>query len=247
MATHEISHYTRRNDPMPKHLKPLVSLKLDQLHNVISKNARETEHLDRKLCDITAQMEALRHQLFAFSHVRASMKTSWEQLVEQQTALQCCKAPIRRIPTEIIAEVIFFATRWQDGTMGRDERLTFMSVRSVCKLWRETSFSTPSLWRDLHIADSSLGHNPETISRRLSSWFQHCNKVEWIDVTINPLRSHYHHHILSTLSTLELLVTGIHLDECDNFAHINPLASLPKPMQATKKLTMSTLYWKHDH
>ncbi|KAH6908923.1 hypothetical protein BKA70DRAFT_1479671 [Coprinopsis sp. MPI-PUGE-AT-0042] len=238
MTGRDLSSYARCNDPMPEYLKPAVLLELDKLHRQVSSHVRQIVNLDHQLGNIASQIEALRHKLSTLSQIRTTLITTYTGLVTKQIALRCCKAPIRRVPPEIIAEVIFFATRCEDGTMGRDERLTFMSMRSVCKLWRETSFSTPALWQDLSIEDSGLGHDSETISKRLSSWLRYCKNVDWMDISIDTTRAPYHTQIISALSASQFPVTGLYLHGHAEFGTVTLLADLPQPMQAMKQLSL---------
>ncbi|KAH6908924.1 hypothetical protein BKA70DRAFT_1279118 [Coprinopsis sp. MPI-PUGE-AT-0042] len=192
-------------------------------------------------------MEALRHRLHTISHAKDSLVANHTRLTAHKESVQYCTAPIRRVPPEIVAQVIFFATRWEDGTIGEEERQTFMNIRSVCKLWRETSFSTPPLWRDLYIEGSSLACDSQTISKRLSSWLRHCKNVDRLDISVNPNSTGSFFQVLLALSKGQFPITGLHLDNCNKFFNIIPLANLPEPMQAVKKLSLTIPSWRDDH
>ncbi|KAH6873546.1 hypothetical protein BKA70DRAFT_1047835, partial [Coprinopsis sp. MPI-PUGE-AT-0042] len=55
-------------------------------------------------------------------------------------------SPLRRIPPEVIANIITFAISGIGGYADRLGRQNFQSLRAVCRLWRQTAFSTPHLW-----------------------------------------------------------------------------------------------------
>jgi F-box-like len=58
------------------------------------------------------------------------------------------RSPISRLPTELLTEVFKYSLPLPLDHFGRHH---FMSLRSICSVWRAIGFSTPSLWSGLAI------------------------------------------------------------------------------------------------
>ncbi|KAH6908897.1 hypothetical protein BKA70DRAFT_1279077 [Coprinopsis sp. MPI-PUGE-AT-0042] len=230
MAAQNVFYYTRVNEPIPDHLEPLLSQNIEEVQQRINWHENRIASFDQQICDIDAQIEALRYKRSVLYRARLSV---------QKYSLQRCRAPIRQIPPEIVAQVIYFATRGENGTTGGKERHIFMALRSVCKLWRDMSFSTPVLWRDLLIDNWSLGRTPDMISRRLTSWISHCKGVDWMDITINTRDAPCVHEILSTLSAAKVNIGALYLDRCREYKPVQALSNLSQPMPTLKWLSLS--------
>ncbi|KAH6881242.1 hypothetical protein BKA70DRAFT_1342027 [Coprinopsis sp. MPI-PUGE-AT-0042] len=104
------------------------------------------------------------------------------------------RAPIRRVPPEILAHIMHWALTSYGRFVNRGGRVEFLRLRQVAKLWRKTAYSTPSLWRFLSIDihdDEVLFSVPDiglaTLRRRLDWWFGHAgrNAEVHLDLGIN--------------------------------------------------------------
>ncbi|KAH6873514.1 hypothetical protein BKA70DRAFT_282981 [Coprinopsis sp. MPI-PUGE-AT-0042] len=107
----------------------------------------------------------------------------------------------RRIPPEVIAKVIQFSIGGPDGLMYKEQRNFFATIRSVCRLWHETSFSTPSLWRKVGLEIGRvLTENPLVDMRTyiwgtLTPWFLRAGEGA-------PVRLHLHAPVSTTPSDI---------------------------------------------
>ena len=94
----------------------------------------------------------------------------------QQSVLQLCdklKAPIRRIPQDIIKEIAMFSLPARPTSSPHHFPLVFTHV---CSLWRTVSLSTPQLWRTLYLTvkdTKSLPIRTEVVDE----WFKRANTV----------------------------------------------------------------------
>ncbi|KAJ7184891.1 hypothetical protein C8R46DRAFT_842273, partial [Mycena filopes] len=60
--------------------------------------------------------------------------------------LICVRAPIRRVPPEILAEIFHFSCRTYENTSITDVQAAPLLLGQVCSLWRAVSQNTPRLW-----------------------------------------------------------------------------------------------------
>jgi hypothetical protein len=88
----------------------------------------------------------------------------------QYTTYAPLRSPIRRVPAEIIAAIIFWAIGGPGCFLDRKERAEFLRHRKVSKLWRQTAFSTPTLWRSLSI-DAEGKQQADLVLYRAYTWF----------------------------------------------------------------------------
>ncbi|KAH6908927.1 hypothetical protein BKA70DRAFT_1222484 [Coprinopsis sp. MPI-PUGE-AT-0042] len=84
---------------------------------------------------------------------------------------------VRRLPPEVIASIMAFATISPYGLTGKG-RVEFQNLRGVSRLWRRTAFSTPLLWRNLTVTlkQFNRGDGSAQFSRALDSWFSRGGK-----------------------------------------------------------------------
>ncbi|KAH6899128.1 hypothetical protein BKA70DRAFT_1231059 [Coprinopsis sp. MPI-PUGE-AT-0042] len=93
------------------------------------------------------------------------LRQQMEVLQRDQVAYRELLSPARRLPNEIITQII--QSCFKDPTiLDAADRETFAVLRAVCQRWRTISFSSHDLWRGLAIANES-----EDIGRKLRSWF----------------------------------------------------------------------------
>ncbi|KAH6906999.1 hypothetical protein BKA70DRAFT_382559 [Coprinopsis sp. MPI-PUGE-AT-0042] len=138
---------------------------------------------------INQKMELLRQQM--------------EVLQRDQVAYRELLSPARRLPNEIIIQII--QSCFKDPTiLDAADRETFAVLRSVCQRWRTISFASHDLWRGLAIANES-----EDIGRKLRSWFDRAGLL--------PLKLHASYDS----SLLPVQVQTLILDPGRRWAHIS--------------------------
>ncbi|KAF5384593.1 hypothetical protein D9757_007471 [Collybiopsis confluens] len=113
------------------------SIELDQLQ-VTLLDARD--QLGRLTTDIARAQAALDNLLLQEKKIKNYIH-----------AHQALASPIRRIPSETLAE-IFFQGLPSDSPYGlRSTKCAPLLLTTVCKHWRDVSIHTPRLWNSLHI------------------------------------------------------------------------------------------------
>ncbi|KAH6906974.1 hypothetical protein BKA70DRAFT_1563359 [Coprinopsis sp. MPI-PUGE-AT-0042] len=102
-----------------------------------------------------------------------------EDLQKAQRAYRELLSPARRLPNEIIAQIIQSCLK--DPTiLDTADRQMFAVLRSVCKRWRAISFSSHDLWRGLVITDEN-----EVIGDKAESWFDRAGTCSPLKLRIN--------------------------------------------------------------
>ncbi|KAL1699645.1 hypothetical protein EV121DRAFT_295984 [Schizophyllum commune] len=73
-----------------------------------------------------------------------------DRMVSQLALLRALLAPVRRLPPEILAEIVLFLIVLLRGEDEADELLVMNStVARVCAFWRQVAYTTPRLWTHL--------------------------------------------------------------------------------------------------
>ncbi|KAH6866032.1 hypothetical protein BKA70DRAFT_1415463 [Coprinopsis sp. MPI-PUGE-AT-0042] len=99
-----------------------------------------------------------------------------KRLQDEHDEFSSLKAPIRRVPGEILAGIIHWAIGGPGYFINAVERETFLRLRQVSTLWRSTAFSTPFLWRYLRLEVETRPDEdpyPEMLAfgRLIARWF----------------------------------------------------------------------------
>ncbi|KAH6873521.1 hypothetical protein BKA70DRAFT_1450264 [Coprinopsis sp. MPI-PUGE-AT-0042] len=139
--------YANSNEPLPDHLREPLDQFLNQLDtqwDVYERDRRcAVEAIDSRLSTI----QGLEREIEAFKRLKERAIQGEEDLQSKKKRYGSSVAAFRRLPPEVIASIIGASIQGFEGFVHQQERLVFSQLRSVCRLWRETSFSTPSLWR----------------------------------------------------------------------------------------------------
>ncbi|KAH6873509.1 hypothetical protein BKA70DRAFT_1352798 [Coprinopsis sp. MPI-PUGE-AT-0042] len=142
------------------------------------------------------------------------------------------------VPPEIVTSIVKWALLGPGklSLMGSYERTFFQTLRSVCRLWRTTLFSTPSLWTGLIVDTSSWSEseNPsDDFTRQLTSWY-------------NPRDVHRLsvEDVLPLLRSSTLNFTSVWLPGTGNFTDLCGLASCPSPLTSIEHLGLRVFH--HD-
>ncbi|KAJ2930015.1 hypothetical protein H1R20_g7062, partial [Candolleomyces eurysporus] len=107
------------------------------------------QQVDGELGPLRIEIKALEQRLF-------QLKNRAQVLEETRSEHVPILSPWRRLPTEILAEIM--QTAVNPGSLSflsesnkSTDRQHFKSIRGVCKLWREVAFATHSLWTSVWI------------------------------------------------------------------------------------------------
>ncbi|KAF5318381.1 hypothetical protein D9611_013909 [Ephemerocybe angulata] len=159
------------NDPPSSEQVTLTKARLDELSAELSPLHHEIQDTSARLREL---MEHLNH-----------LQTKERHLRNKVEAHRAVLAPWRRLPTEIIAEILQTAVNPGSLSFLSDknpatDRAHFRNLRAVCRTWREVAFATQSLWTtvwvdfDAYDAYSvSSGEVYASVIRGVEGYFNH--------------------------------------------------------------------------
>ncbi|KAH6908956.1 hypothetical protein BKA70DRAFT_1279184, partial [Coprinopsis sp. MPI-PUGE-AT-0042] len=169
------------NEPLPGHLRTPLSAILDQLDHRDQICKRERKVIEEAVLDQRARIRAMESEIERLEAVRRRLFSTSESISATKASYTATLSAIRRIPPEIVARIISLAVTGIGGYAGKKERQQFRNLRAVSRLWRQTAFSTPHLWRSIQLFGNdfpptfSRCQNPqehEAYAKSLTSWFQ---------------------------------------------------------------------------
>ncbi|KAH6873519.1 hypothetical protein BKA70DRAFT_1413277 [Coprinopsis sp. MPI-PUGE-AT-0042] len=167
--------YANSNDPLPDHLLEPLARFLDRIDvewDLYERDRRcGIEAIDSRL----SMIEVLEREIEALTRAEMRAFKCQEILRTKERCYASSVTAFRRVPPEVVAIIIGFAIHGSDGLVHQEDRLFFSQIRSVCRLWREVSFSTPSLWRAVGIDLDQLTNRFDSIQayipKILTPWF----------------------------------------------------------------------------
>ncbi|KAF7374450.1 hypothetical protein MSAN_00329100 [Mycena sanguinolenta] len=112
-----------------------------------------------QLARIDAQIEKMETALAQLKAQRASLKRPID-------AHKVLLSPIRRIPHDVLVE-IFLACLPSKHHALIDPTQAPMLLGRICRHWSSVAYSTPMLWRSMHIPPPNYLHTPPNILSRL--------------------------------------------------------------------------------
>ncbi|KAH6912366.1 hypothetical protein BKA70DRAFT_1267314 [Coprinopsis sp. MPI-PUGE-AT-0042] len=147
----ELFHYSVTNDVLPQQFVPV----LDEYLSSLAENLRLLEDGELEpdgLPSSVKEKAALLGAIGAYTRI---------------------KAPVRRIPAEILGAIFSYAV----GSPPDDSFINMCRLRGVCRSWRHAALTTPGLWTRLHIdldkwrCSGPAGEDLQTrIKRHLAPW-----------------------------------------------------------------------------
>ncbi|KAH6873544.1 hypothetical protein BKA70DRAFT_1413291 [Coprinopsis sp. MPI-PUGE-AT-0042] len=165
----------RSNEPLPETLKPSLSAYLNRLEHQDQVCNCNYQRLEEAIEEKQSIIRALEDQIQRLEAVKTRIFTTRASLSQSKARYTATVSALRRIPPEVIANIIAFAISGYDGFVGAEERQFFQKLRAVCRLWRQTALSTPYLWRcvGLGVCDfpPRRGHKEDPLTQPLTSWF----------------------------------------------------------------------------
>ncbi|KAI5885895.1 uncharacterized protein SCHCODRAFT_02592432 [Schizophyllum commune H4-8] len=135
----------------------------------------------RLICDAIAEaddhIEEIGHELERLNESLKRLDTLKRSLEYSQDVRRALVAPVRRLPTEILAEI--FKACCGDAICIAIERCAPLELGSVCKVWRDTIVGMPTLWAgfffsyDLHRCYAP----PASLVTRLKTFLENSGDV----------------------------------------------------------------------
>ena len=119
------------NDELPEALFPLCHRSLEEFEIALSE-------ADEKVKTMKEQLKVLEKERQA--------------ILDARNACKGLLSPIRRVPNEIIAQLLR-SCLVHPTLLDATDRQTFAAIRSVCRGWRIIAFALHDLWRGLSIAE----------------------------------------------------------------------------------------------
>ncbi|KAH6908955.1 hypothetical protein BKA70DRAFT_1479735 [Coprinopsis sp. MPI-PUGE-AT-0042] len=174
----QLQLYANSNEPLPEKLHGTLHSFLNQLEVQWKAQERDRTRVVEAIESRHSMIEALELEIQGFSRFEIRLNEGQQALRTKYRRYATTTTSFRRMPPEVVATIIQFAVQGPYGSLHRKDRLFFAQIRSVCKLWRETSFSTHSLWRAVALDMGQIFTiNPRLsmkayISDHLGSWFR---------------------------------------------------------------------------
>ncbi|EJD52055.1 hypothetical protein AURDEDRAFT_158902 [Auricularia subglabra TFB-10046 SS5] len=118
------------------------------------------------------EIQSARVQLMAHEAQLLSLLAIADVIRSQIAALKQFIAPIRRVPPEILGQIIVLAATAPDAPVQ-----VLRTLSSVCRFWRDTTLRTPDAWSKIHLKYDAKEPvlSPRTWLRTLpdvQEWFQ---------------------------------------------------------------------------
>ncbi|KAH6915719.1 hypothetical protein BKA70DRAFT_1253570 [Coprinopsis sp. MPI-PUGE-AT-0042] len=138
---------------------------------------QELSALSDHLTTLPPQLNQVNAEIKAQKLRLKTLKAQRDEILLQQSSIRAAlNSPIRKLPAEILAEVLKACL---PGELDRHKRLDFQRLRSVCRAWRRTAFSTPELWTGLKVSPdpsvlssgSARNPEPEVVAGSILGWF----------------------------------------------------------------------------
>jgi len=107
---------------------------------------------------LAAEMDAvqcLEEQIKELEANLDALKAQHDQRVANVRTYQSLLSPVRRIPAEILSDIFIASLSEMDGPVPERKMVpnyTSIALTQVCRLWRRTALSTPSLWSNIYLS-----------------------------------------------------------------------------------------------
>lgn len=112
------------------------------LRMCLSTSQKEMGHMDAKI-------EGLEEQLTQLYETKS-------RLQEHIDRFECVLSPIRRVPTDVLHTIFFHCLPTGHDPIISAREAPLLLTR-ICRVWRQTAFTSPSLWAKIYITFSDEG------------------------------------------------------------------------------------------
>ncbi|KAF5335181.1 hypothetical protein D9611_010952 [Ephemerocybe angulata] len=160
-----------------------------------------------------SQLEAIRREIRILdANDELEAPNSIQQMKQKRQAYAFLSAPIRRVPLDIVGEIL--AAAIQDSTIGKAEnRKELIRLCLVCRTWREAALATHRLWATFDVTVNGLSTWTHSLSHSAENWLNRSGTVSKT-LKIMALKGHFcggrHNECahLATPALAKLLVLG---------------------------------------
>ncbi|KAH6908920.1 hypothetical protein BKA70DRAFT_1279111 [Coprinopsis sp. MPI-PUGE-AT-0042] len=233
MVSHpELHHYAQSNEPLPHHLCVPLQDFLRRLLNQQSACQEQKKRVIDVIEDRRFRIQALEKEVESLSRVEDNLGRTLAALEAKKIQYASTVAPLRRVPPEVVAKIIQCAVLDHLGFAGKEERLAFIQIRSTCRLWRRTAFSTPSLWRGIDLQldklldKHSADHTMDMVQKWLLPWFTRAGEGAALKLGLVGAPSTFASAILNLISRYGLNVTSLSFASKDSGRSFGKASSL---------------------
>ncbi|KAH6873536.1 hypothetical protein BKA70DRAFT_1413285 [Coprinopsis sp. MPI-PUGE-AT-0042] len=205
----QLAAYASNNDPLPKTLQKPLNKFLAELDIRLAAYDRDRKSTGESIDARRSMIRALEREIKSLESMEKRLMMGQVALQSQKTRYSTIMTPIRRVPPEVVASIIHFAISTRRGYVGHGGRVTFLQIRSVCRLWRATSFSTPPLWRAIERNTTYSTSRQASMWHRLASWFARAGVGAPLQLDIFVYAPSHGVHLLNFISKSGLNVTAL--------------------------------------
>lgn len=142
------------------------------VHNLVgtdqTPSPTQTATIRRVIQITTKSLSAVDEEIRKLEEALSDLQSKREKLDEYAETHKVLIAPVRNVPTELLAEIFILclSENWQDRTF--DTRQAPLLLSSVCMRWRATALSIPLLWSTLIIDSKKSPRKPTPLRNTLA-------------------------------------------------------------------------------
>jgi hypothetical protein len=121
----------------------------------------DADQIRRMVAGYTEELAMLDHEIAGIIKLVADLEKARQALREHVTQCKTALSPIRRLPTEVLAEILQVVPEKSYNDNGVIiARESPVPLAHICSLWRSTTFSIPHIWSfiDVTLINSGKKH-----------------------------------------------------------------------------------------
>jgi F-box-like len=230
-----LAPYLISNDPLPDKLRIAVNDCISQLQQQILSLDDERSGVDLQVLELRSQIQAIQERISSLTQDRNQIQAQRAQAQKEKTQYEATISQVRRIPPEVVASILGFALHNRDRYLGRSERRQFKRYQCVCRLWRATSLSSPTLWRAIRIGREDFPRYTEYWGDKrlrvfllecVKSWFSRGGSGAHVRLAISPVRGLDVDIILEVIHRSGFHFTTLSLDPGEAGCHFDKYRDL---------------------
>ncbi|KAH6908952.1 hypothetical protein BKA70DRAFT_1479732 [Coprinopsis sp. MPI-PUGE-AT-0042] len=208
--------YINNNELLPDNLHQPLNQYLAQLEGQGEAYAHNWKGIMESIDSRRSMIQALEREI---ASLERRLFASQDALQIQKTRYRSTMGPMRRVPPEVLASIIHFAIAGRCGYVSDKGRAIFLDIRSVCRLWRTTAFSTPSLWRAIERDLTARHWRKPSIWNCLASWFSHAGEGAPLQVNVAVAVPYHAIDLFEFLSKSGLNITFLDISSAHTSGH----------------------------
>ncbi|KAJ7184885.1 hypothetical protein C8R46DRAFT_1300449 [Mycena filopes] len=182
------------------------------------------------------KLSKLDDTILKLSLVLSEVKSQRHCCQQSLSGLICVRAPIRRVPPEILAEIFHFSCRTYENSSITDVQAAPLLLGRVCSLWRAIAQNTPCLWDTVHVRSVPTDDRSLSFIRTLLGR----SRALPLDITLTT-RSADHGRSLALVFEPHERIQRMHLNLSRNDCVPTLVADKPWPLLSRVKLEANYL------